>query len=107
MIQPNPRLSASSSQDELFCRKRKRFPEANSKRSHESKVGHYFLYVVDILFFEVKLVGAKKRNADQVRNVNYSRPLFNEVARRDEGVLETSLSNDSLASSGWMLPQEI
>lgn len=37
VIQPNPRLNASSSQDEQFCRKRKRLPEANSKRSHQFK----------------------------------------------------------------------
>lgn len=36
-VQPNPRLSVSSSQEELIYRKRKRLPEANSKRSHPVK----------------------------------------------------------------------
>ena len=47
MIQPNPRLSVSSSQEEFTSRKRKRLSEANSKRSHQGKVGHYFLSVGD------------------------------------------------------------
>ncbi|KAG0581805.1 hypothetical protein M758_3G010700 [Ceratodon purpureus] len=37
VIQPNPRVSVSSSQEELICRKRKRLPEANSKRSLQVK----------------------------------------------------------------------
>jgi len=101
VIQPNPRLSASSSQDEQFCRKRKRLREANSKRSHQVKVRHYFLYVangMETLIFEDKLFGSKKRNADQIPNLNDSLPQFNEVDRRSEGVFETILSIDSLAN---------
>lgn len=64
VIQPNPRLTRSNSQDNLHGRKRERVPEANTKRSRQVKFGYSFSRCKEYAHSIVDvIIGSKKVNA--------------------------------------------